>query len=116
MKNPDTKQWPERPVKRTPKEEPEEREALEQDTKKVGRQKVKAEGPSSQSSALLDYSQATGVEKLSCLAQLSLSSSHLSPVSPWFSCLRDITQARINTYFLPPFAPLPPSSTFTFPS
>lgn len=60
-------------MKRTPKEEPEEREALEQDTQKAGRQKVKVEGPSSQSLAPLDYSQGTGIENLSRLTQHSLS-------------------------------------------
>lgn len=44
VKNSDTKQWyPERPVKRTPRKERVEWEALED--AKVGRQKDKVEGP-----------------------------------------------------------------------
>lgn len=65
MKNSDTKRWLEKPLKRTPKEEPEEREALEQDTKKVEGQKVKVKGPSSLCLAALDYGQGTGIAKLS---------------------------------------------------
>jgi hypothetical protein len=63
VKNLDTKQWLEKPIKRTPREKSEEREALEQGTRRL--EKVKVEGPIN--SWLHYYIQGIGVESFSTL-------------------------------------------------